>query len=601
MRLMVRCLPLFLLCALAVRVVAQQPGVELRIPVQALELGEAVSVQLVCTNTGLPDLPEITAIDGLDLRVVNPIPAQFSQTSILNGRVSKKTTFTFSMQLVAQKEGKHSLPSIEVTAGGKTYHTEPIPIVVRSTETVSVPRGDRYMFVEIEVDRTSVYVTESFVATLVFGIRKVQIGQRLYKLNLLRNVLDQRRSQLSVFSGSQVTQSESRLRDSQGVVHPFTTYRIEKVIRAEQVGETLVGPVFLKAQYPTALRRGFFGGLEVSQARTETARADAVVVTVKAPPVRGRSAHFTGAIGRYAMHADAKPKRIRLGQPLTLTIAIQGRPLEGVAGPDLARQPELASRFDFIKDEWVGDVEGGEKVFRRAIFPKQEGEQTIPPLAWSYFDPQGERYVTLTSEPVDLFVEPPESDPNAAVPANSPDVSGFAPTTLTLLTGGISPNYIDPDAVLASQSPSWGVAWGLSALALPPLLCLIAARTAKHRTRLKADTGYARRRHARRRALAAVKKALAQGSDSTTGADLVVAMTHYLADHFNLPPGELTARDVRDVLSLNGVDDGTVEEISCFLEAGEAMRYRPGITDPPSSQRKAADVHRWIHRIEKRL
>ena len=201
------------------------------------------------------------------------------------------------------------------------------------------------------------------------------------------------------------------------------------------------------------------------------------------------------------MHADAKPKRVRLAQPLTLTVTIQGRPLEGVAGPDLARQPELASRFDFIKDEWIGDIEGGKKVFRRAVFPKQEGKQTIPPLVWSYFDPKTERYITLTSEPVDLFVEPPESDPNAAEPANGPNVSGFAPTTLTLLTGGISPNYIDPDAVLASQTSSCGLAWGLSALAFPPLLCLIVARTARHRTRLRADTGYARRRHAWRRAL----------------------------------------------------------------------------------------------------
>lgn len=301
------------------------------------------------------------------------------------------------------------------------------------------------------------------------------------------------------------------------------------------------------------------------------------------------------------MHVRAKPKRVWRGQPITLTIAIQGRPLEGVAGPDLAQQPELASRFDFVKDEWVGDVEGGEKVFRRAIFPKQEGEQTIPRLVWSYFDPQVERYVTLTSDPVDLFVEPPESGSNAAAPVNGPDVPGFAPTTLTLLTGGISPNYIDPDAVLSSQSASWGVPWGLSALALPPLLCLIVARTAQHRTRLKADTGYARRRHARRRALAAVKKALARGSGSAPRADLVVAMTHYLADHFNLPPGELTASDVRGVLSLNGVDAETVEEISRFLEAGEAMRYRPGVTDPSSSERKAADVRRWIRRIEKRV
>ncbi len=599
------CLPIVVAHALVAGAAAQQPpagdviSVELRLATRTLELGEAVSAQLICTNTGMPDLPEITAPDGLDLRITNPAPSQFSQTSYINGRVSKKTTFTFAMRLVALKEGTHTLPPIEVAAGGRTYHTDPVRIVVRKTDTASVPKGDGYLFVEIAVDRTSVYVTESYVATLVFGIRKVEIGGRQYELDLLRNVLDVRRSQLSVFAGGNATRSERELPDSKGIKHSYEIYRVVKELRAEQVGETPVGPVFLRARYPTALRRGFFGGIEVSQARTETARANAIVVTVKAPPVKDRPEHFSGAVGKYAMHVSAKPTRMQQGQPLTLTIAIEGRPLAGVAGPDLARQPELASRFDYVKDELVGDVEGGAKVFRRAVFPRQEGGQTIPAILWSYFDPQTEQYITITSEPVNILVDPPTPGSNAETFNDQQDIPDPAPITLTVLAGGISPNYIDPDVVLASQALTLNAPWGLGALALPPIVWLVVTLAAQHRTRLRADAGYARRRRARRQAMSAVRRSLVGGNGSAQWAGLVRAMAGYLGDHFNLPPGELTPADVRSLLSSSHLDASTVQEIERFFEACEARRYMPGAPDDQSPEKAAAGVRRWVRKIEK--
>ena len=72
---------------LATAVAAQQPGIELKLETQTLELGEAVSVRLVCTNTGVPRTPETAVSDGLSLKLVNSTPSSSSYTDVINGRM----------------------------------------------------------------------------------------------------------------------------------------------------------------------------------------------------------------------------------------------------------------------------------------------------------------------------------------------------------------------------------------------------------------------------------------------------------------------------------------------------------------------------------
>ena len=152
---------------------AQEPGCELQLETQTLELGEAITVNLTCTNTAAPaSPPRLTLPDGLDLKLLSSSPSASSFTQIINGRRSRRSTYTYALRLTAVREGRYTLGPIAVTAGGRTYHTKPVSVVVRATDASSVAQGDRYMFADLEVGPRSLYVTETFEATLTFGIRK---------------------------------------------------------------------------------------------------------------------------------------------------------------------------------------------------------------------------------------------------------------------------------------------------------------------------------------------------------------------------------------------------------------------------------------------
>ncbi|UCC31338.1 MAG: BatD family protein [Phycisphaerales bacterium] len=576
-------------------VLAQQPSVELKVGTRTLELGEAVDVQLVCTNTGRPDIPQMVVPDGLDLKLLNSIPSSSSFTRIINGRASHRTTSTYTMSLIALKEGTYTLGPITVTADARTYRTKPITIVVRKTDTASIPRGDRFIYAQIEVEPRSLYVTETYTARLTIGIRKVQIGQRTFEVDWVSS-LRNGPSQLSVFRKGEWNRTESRLTDSAGTRRRYEILVATSNVRAEEVGMTQVGPVFLKVDYPTAVRSSFFRGYEVSQSRKETARADAIMVEVKGPPDEGRPGDYTGALGRFTMNVTAKPTRVEQGQPVTLAVSIRGAPLEGVAAPDLTKHPELVSRFDFTTDELVGDREGRAKVFRRAIFPRQIGEQTIPAISWSYFDPREERYVTLTSEPISINVDPPSATAATISMTEQPRPESNG-TTLTVLTGGISPNFIDPDAVLANQSFTVTGPWAGS-LVVSPLVWLIVTLTTRHRARLKADVNFARRRRARRDAHGRVRRALRHKEPAQQMYGLAEAVTGYLSDRFGLPPATLTPGEVRSLLAAHGLEGTTAIEIVDFLETCDALRYAPSAVGNLSAAQAAGRVRGWIKRIE---
>jgi len=574
---------------------AQPPDCALQIDATTLEPGEAVDIQLVCTNTGQPGAPEADIPEGLELRLVNAVPATFSQTMVINGRTSQKTTFSFTLRLTAIQAGVYTLGPMTVIADGRPYQTQPVTITVRENQAETVSRGDRYIFADIEVEPMSLYVTGTYRATLTVGIRKVVIDGQTLNMNLLSLIGSG--SSLSVFAGERAGASERTLRDSNGVAHRYEIFTVGKTIRAEEIGPQQVGPVFLRMDYPTAVRRGFFTDYEVRRSRKETARAPAVAVEVKGAPEEGRPPSFTGGIGQFTMTVTAKPNRVEQGQPVTLSIAIEGPSAAGVAGPDLAEHPQLTSRFDFSKDELVGDMEGGAKVFRRAIFPKEQGEQTVGPIRWSYFDPQREEYVTLTSEPLPLIVDPP-SGVTATLAPLDPNQTELKGTTLTVLTGGISPNYVDAARVLASESFTLTAPW-LAALLVPPVGCLLTSAAARHRARLRSEAGYARRRRARATADSTLQVALRNGSPGDQMHTLAAALTGYLADRFNLPPGECTPGDLRAVLEERGYDRALISEVVALLERCDAARYAPRTLEGFAASEAAETIRRWIVTFER--
>jgi len=578
---------------LSSRTFAQSPAIEWKVDALVVEPGESVDSQLILTNTAPPEAPEAKVPEGVKLQLLNPTPSTMSQTSIVNNKMTQSTTYTYVLRLTGVSEGVHMVGPVVVRAGGRTYTADPITLTVRKTAAAQGQRGDQFIFVAVDVEPTTLYVSQSYRATLTIGIRKVVINGRRVEMNLL-SIVDGSASELSMFPRSGWTSSQTILADSAGRRNEYEVFRVSTHVQANEIGTISVGPVFIRANYPLAVRRGFFGE-EVTRSRRESAKAEAVLINVKAPPAEGRPEDFSNAIGHFEMKVDAQPRRLEQGQPVTLTLAFKGAPLGGIAPPDLRRVADLASRFDFTQDELVGDMDGEWKVFRRAIFPKQAGEQTVPSISWSYFDAPTEKYVTLTSEPIAIVVEAPKGGGGPSLSFDLP-TRGEQENELTVLTGGISPNYVDPEKTLVSQAFAPGALHAVVAGSMP-MAYLAVFILVRRRERRRADAGGTRRRGALKSALAIMHQAAHLGEPGEQMRALAQSVTAYVSDRFGLSSHALTPAEVRSVLTERRIAPELNQAIVAFLEQVDAMRYA-GEPNSATTAGSADRVRQWLMALE---
>lgn len=572
-------------------------SVSLDLGTRTLEVGEQVDARLVCLNVEPSSVPEMEIPTGLEISMLSQVPTKSSSVTIFNGVRTERTTYTFPLRIVATKAGEYTIGPIRITSGAQEYKTDPVTMTVRQPDNDSRADGDRLIYVHVDAQPREVFVTQEVVATLRLGIRAVEHRGTHLNIDLFRSVLDSQSSQFSIFPGERPTIQKRWLTDSDGNRHLYEELKIEKTIRADEIGPMKIGPVFVKADYPTSVRRSMFGEYQATQTRKETDRADAITVNVKAPPLEGRPFDFSGAIGRYTLHASATPVRVEKGQPITLTLRLRGQPLEGVAGPDLTVQPGLASRFDFSNEEFLGELEGNMKVFRRAIFPRQEGNQTIPPITWSYFDVHSAEYRTLSTDPIEVVVDPPSTTTQQmTVFGDDPDDARKS-QSLTVIRGGLSPNYVDVEKLLADQRFSLTPPW-IALIVGSPVLWLGFTLVARYKRRLQTDAGFARRKGAARRAMSRVREAEQQASQPDRAAMLGEALTEFVADRFNLSGGHRTPAEIEILLEQHGASRELVTQVSEFLSTCEHARYASALGDGMLPADAGQRIQRWIKSIE---
>ena len=114
-------------------------------------------------------------------------------------------------------------------------------------------------------------------------------------------------------------------------------------------------------------------------------------ILVKPIPSQDRPGDYVGAVGQYNIVAEAAPRvwrwvtRSRSISELTAT----GRWMSSVRH-HLRLQQDLVRDFKVNNEPLAGFVDGSRKVFTTTIRPLRDDVTEIPPIEYTYFDPQAE-------------------------------------------------------------------------------------------------------------------------------------------------------------------------------------------------------------------
>src|SRR5919198_42317 len=451
-------LALFAVVGIAQIARADSPSVTAVLSNSQATVGETVELQIKVTGPGDARPPEEISIDGLEIHSTGTS----RQFEIHNFATSSSVTYNYT--ILPLRAGRFTIPPQTVLAGGKTLRTPELILNVadspgqptttrpsRGAQTQSTTAGD-LVFAELIVPKKTAYVGEIVPVQIKMGF-DARVHPRLTEPPDITG---------QGFTAQKLQQSSQNLETING--RPFEVVTLKTAIAAARAGKFEIGPVKAKAQVVIPRRRNaprsrspfdlfdlddpfsdpFFSNpfAQFGERRDIQISSDPVALEVKPLPPNAPPS-FSGAIGSFTMATDAKPKSVQVGDPITVTTTISGRGnFDRVNAPlieDDRGWHKYPPSSKFKQDDEVGI--SGTKTFEMVVSPN-ENKQTLPVLAFSYFDPTKDQYVTLHSEAMAITVQGGATAP--AVAANQPG----SPTSAKAPAGKSPPTASKPQDIL---------------------------------------------------------------------------------------------------------------------------------------------------------
>lgn len=298
---------------------------------------------------------------------------------------------------------------------------------------------------------------------------------------------------------------------------------------------------------------------------------EAVDVQVQPLPAQDDLAGFNGAVGQLEMQPTLDRQTTTVGEPLTLRLTVRGSAnLEQLTAPQLPQTEAwriYANPAAFVAEETEGLLVG-EKIFEWLFTPLLAGQQNLPEITLTYFDPEVGAYQTLSTVPFAVEVLPAEE---AESPAESVVVEAerlaLKPVPATL------------GASAAGPGGGFWLLW-----AVPPLLAAaVWWRTWRQRQQNQRGGAY-RRSQALRQAqqvLASARKAPAQDQHRIIRAGII----GYFADKLDAAASELNPWQVEAAMQRQGLDPDLRREVLDYLEQADQGLYAP--VEPVNAQELA--------------
>jgi len=426
---------------------ADSPSVTAVLSNSEIVVGETVELQIKVTGPGDARPPEEISVDGMEIHATG----QSRQFEIHNFATSSSVTYNYT--ILPLRAGRFTIPPQTVRAGANLLKTPELTLNVadspsrpsgvrpsRGTQTQSVRASD-LVFAELIVPQKTAYVGEIVPVQIRMGFDP-RVRPRLIEPPEITG---------QGFTAQKLQESGQNSETINGRPYDVVTYKT--AIAAARAGKFEVGPVKAKAQVlvprprsaPRSRSRSpfdlfdlddpfsdpFFSNpfAQIGERREIEIKSEPVALEVKPLPPKAPPS-FSGAIGNFTMTTDAKPKIVQVGDPITVTTAISGRGnFDRVNAPvveDERGWHKYPPSSKFKQDDEVGI--SGTKTFETVLSPNEK-KQSLPLLAFSYFDPVKEQYVTVRSEPIAISVQGGAVAANVAAtqPGSSPPTTATRP------------------------------------------------------------------------------------------------------------------------------------------------------------------------------
>lgn len=511
-------------------------------------------------------------------------PNQSTSTSfqIINGKSSQSITITYTYYLQSTTQGTFTIGPATAIVDRKEYVSNPITVEVvggqkpassqqnqaaPATQTQQLP--DEELFVKVIADKKSVYQGEHIIVTLKIYTRLAITGFGS--------------SEMPDFSGfwSQDIESPTQINLQRENVNNviYNTGVIRKVLLFPQKsGEIMIEPfkleTFVRQQINTSrsIFDDFFGPSYTNVSKM--LESDPVKITVKSLPA-GQPAAFAGAVGTMDISASVDKSSVKTNDAITLKLIVKGNGnLKLVESPKIDFPPDF-DIFDpkvstNIKNTLSGQT--GSKTFEYLLIPRHPGNYRIPPVLFSYFEPDKNQYQVLQTGEFRLTVEKSDEDETVNV------VSGLSKEDLKILGSDILFIKAGHFKLFPAGKTLFGSLPFYFVYIISLLFFILIVLVRRAHIRKRQNVELLRNRKASKVARKKLRQAsqyLRQDLKEEFFEALLKAFWGYLSDKLNISASELSRETAEKNLKAYISDEDLISRFIRVIDDCEMARYSP--------------------------
>jgi hypothetical protein len=518
-------------------------------------------------------------------KLMGPQTSYSSNTQIINGKMSTQTSYSYVYYLQAVKEGKFVIAPATFTLKNKTYSSDSLQIDVvgsnsqkqgaqqgniNSENDPEVQPAGKDLFINLSVNRREIFLGEPVVATVKIYSRVNIAGVNEIKYPSFNSFL---KSDIETPPLTSLRQENvSGTIYGSGVIQQFLLY-------PQVTGEISIDPVQISVlvQQKTRGESDPFFGDFFSSYQTVPKAAASKSLKIKVKPLPGvQPANFSGVVGKLDLKATLNKESVNVNDAITFKIVISGNGnLKIASAPVLKLSPDIEVYDPKISDELKNGLNGtnGQKSFEYLMIPRHNGDFTIPPVTYSYFNISAGRYEKLTTEELHFSARKVNGQT-----AGTTVYGGVAKEDIKYLGKDIRFVKSDPGKLKKSGDILVSKQLFYSAYAFSLIAFLIILFLRREHIRRNSDLSMVRNRKAGKVAIQRLHNAsvcLKNDEIDQFYDEILKALWGYLSDKLNIPVSDLTRTNAIDALQKEGIEEDIIKSLSEILDACEFARFAP--------------------------
>lgn len=515
--------------------------------------------------------------------IAGPYTSSQSSYQMVNGRTSSSSSITYTYTLYASKNGTYTIPAAHARVKGKNVFSKAVRVIVSGTAhngNASPQMHDDYdaspqmqqagsritgkdLFIKVSANKRRVYEQEPILLT--------------YKVYTLVDLtqLEGKMPDLTGFHTQEIKlpqQKNFHLEKVNGKNYRCVTWS-QYVMYPQITGKLTIPSITFKGIVVQQNRtvdpfEAFFNGgsgyIEVKR------NIKAPEINIQVDPLPTRPANFSGGVGKFNIAASLNHTVVKAGEPISLRIVVSG-----IGNLKLIKEPVVEFPKDFdkydakITDKTKVTVNGveGSMIYDILAVPRNQGEEEIPPIKFTYYDTTQNTYKTIQTKAFRLKINKGDGKGGSVANYNQTQEND-----IRKLKEGESTLH-DVNTFFFGSMAYW------ICLLLPLIAFIILLIVFRKRAIEQADIVKMRGKKANKVATKRLKKAhqlMAQNKQNEFYDEVLKALWGYVSDKLSMPIEQLSRDNIADNLQNCKVDKQTVETFISALDECEFERYAPG-------------------------